>query len=257
MILFKKLRKNLLYIFFLFFGVIFSQQQNVFSNSTPPKPINITLDPGHGGSHPGCVKKISKDRIITEQKINYKIATYIKQELEKYRTESGGKVNIFLTRNENSCPTIEQRIKFAKNKESNVLISLHINASNGKSSGCMAIATISQYNNLYKTEENLSKSILKELNNIGLKNWSGNGIYRRKSSIGEKYPDKNDADWYGIIKNGILEKIPSVIIEHAYLDNKNDYDNFLSSDEKLKKLALSDTKGIVNFFKLKKQNAQK
>ena len=78
----------------------------------------------------------------------------------------------------------------------------------------------------------------------------------RKSSIEEKYPDNADADWYGIIRNGVLEKIPSVIIEHAYLDNKNDYDNFLSSDEKIKKLAIADMKGIVNFFKLKKQNVQ-
>ena len=60
----------------------------------------------------------------------------------------------------------------------------------------------------------------------------------------------------GIIRNGVLEKIPSIIVEHAYLDNKNDYDNFLFSDEKIKKLAIADMKGIVNFFKLKKQNAQ-
>lgn len=45
-------------------------------------------------------------------------------------------------------------------------------------------------------------------------------------------------------------------MEHAYIDNKNDYDNFLSSDEKIKKLAIADMKGIVNFFKLKKQNVQ-
>lgn len=255
-VLSSQLKRNLLCVIFLFFGIIIFQQ-NVFSEKAKaPEPINITFGPGHGGIHPGCVKKISKNEIVTEQKINYKIATYLKQELEKYKTENGEKVNIFITRNENCCPYIEQRIKFAKNKNSNALISLHINASNGKSSGCMAIATISQCNNLYKTEEDLSKSILKELNAIGLKNWHGNGIYRRKSSVGEKYPDNTDADWYGIIRNGVLEKIPSIIVEHAYIDNKNDYDNFLSSDEKIKKLAIADMKGIVNFFKLKKQNAQ-
>lgn len=59
-------------------------------------------------------------------------------------------------------------------------------------------------------------------------------------------------DWYWINYHGSIFGIPSIIVEHAYLDNSDDYYKYLSSDEKLYKLAKADAQGIVNYYGLVK-----
>ena len=42
-----------------------------------------------------------------------------------------------------------------------------------------------------------------------------------------------------------------IIIEHAFLDNEDDYDQYLSSDDKLKGLAKADATGIARYLQKK------
>lgn len=225
------------------------------------KDLTFVLDPGHGGPHPGCVYSYN-GKTILEKNLNLKIAKYLKDELQKYKTGKNEKVVAYLAReNDSSCPTMLQRVKFAKKKNAKAFISLHINANGepkNKSNGCMVLVTHSNYNNLYKEEHNLGKSILKELNNIGIKtakisNAKGKnaGLLRKLATDGSKYPNGDICDWFGIVMHGVENKIPAVIIEHAYISNKDDYKKFLSSDEKLKKLAIADAKAIAKHYKLK------
>ena len=62
----------------------------------------IVLDPGHGGPDPGA-----SSGGLVEAKVNYKIASFAKKELEKYEG-----VKVYLTRY-NTCPSLAQRVEFA------------------------------------------------------------------------------------------------------------------------------------------------
>lgn len=130
----------------------------------------------------------------------------------------------------------------------------------------MVLVTASKFNGLYKTEEKLAKCFLSEFKKIGLdicdfqahkyiddKNFRGTlkaGILRRLSTDNTKYENGDDTDWYGIVMYGVLNKIPSIIVEHAYLSNEDDYKNYLSTNKGLKKLADADVRAIAAYYKL-------
>ena len=223
--------------------------------------LNIMLDPGHGGDARGSFCEY--DGVVIEEKnLNLKIASFIKNELGKYQTKNGNNVNVYLTRGQSDNPSMQERILLGVQKNADVIISLHNNASHdgsGSYRGAMALVTSSHFNNKHDIEENLSKNILIELNKLsisishdtisGIAN-NDNGLLRRLADDGFTYPNGETADWYGIIMHGILNNVPSVLIEHAYLDNEEDYRQFLCTDDKLRNLALADVNGIVNYFGL-------
>ena len=53
------------------------------------------------------------------------------------------------------------------------------------------------------------------------------------------------ADYYGLINEGTCAGIPTIIVEHAFLSNENDYRNFLCTNDKLDALAKADAEGII------------
>ena len=226
--------------------------------------LGITLDPGHGGDAPGCVYEYDGEA-IQEKDLNYKIALFIKDKLSEYKTKDGKEVKVNLTRdNENENPTLSERVELGVKSGSDIVISLHNNATaSGKSAtrGSMVLVTSCRASAHYGVEEKLGKIILKELNKIGLqiqtagnnveqKTTNTNGLLRRLSTDGSTYSNGYTTDWYGIISHGIKKNIPSILIEHAYLSNEEDYREFLSTDEKLKKLANADVKGIAKYYGL-------
>ncbi len=231
------------------------------------KNCTFVLDPGHGGPHPGCVYSYD-GKTILEKELNLKIAKYLQNELQKYETQKGKKVVVHLTRtDDDTAPNLEERVLMAKSKKAKALISLHNNAcgypENSKN-GCMVLVTSSNYNDLYQKEHDLAKSIIKQLNKIGIKTApisdvteANEGLLRRLSDDGSTYPNGDTTDWYGIIRHGVNHNIPSILVEHAYLSNEQDYRKFLSSDKKLKKLAKADAKGIAKYYNLKLKDKKK
>ncbi len=173
-------------------------------------------------------------------------------------------MKVYLTRNElNDNPSLDKRIDVGVEKNADIVISLHNNASfdsSKKYKGAMILVTSSNFNNQYAVEETISKNILEELNKIGVETYStdtiggkaknDNGLLRRLSNDGSTYPNGDTTDWYGIIRYGILKGVPSILIEHSYLDNEEDYRNFLCMDYKLKELAQADAKGIAKYYNL-------
>lgn len=253
----KNIFKNLSAICFFMGIFLFGSLMNSVHSLT------IVLDPGHGGNENfGCHRKYD-GQVIKEGNLNYKIASFIKCELSKYKTKDGKKINVYLTRNNLNNPTLLERTNLAVKVNADVLISLHNNSTPSSEHdyrGSMVLVTSSNFNNKYTMEEQLAKSILNELKKIGLqiqtkdnilgKAKNTNGLLRRLSDNSAVYPNGDPTDWYGIIRQGIRKNIPSILIEHAYLSNEKDYREFLSTDNKLKEIAKADVAAIVKYYKL-------
>ena len=86
-------------------------------NNKPLKNIKIVLDPGHGGAEKGVVAFG-----IEEKKINLEISKKLKKELER----KGAKV--YLTRKRDKTMPLYERTFFAKEKNADILLSIHQNS---------------------------------------------------------------------------------------------------------------------------------
>ena len=207
----------------------------------------IVLDPGHGGGQSGAARDNEQ---VEEKALNLKIAKYLKKELETYRN-----VKVFLTRSSDKDMELPERTQFAVDKNADVMISLHNNAA-GKCAaydhGCTVLAAKDGYKDTLALEEQkLSCNILNELSKLGIEN---QGILLRDSEANEHYPNGVLADYYAIIRGGVLNDIPTVLIEHAFIDSDSDYEKYLSTDKKLKQLAIADATGIARYYQLIKKN---
>ncbi|MDO4200351.1 MAG: N-acetylmuramoyl-L-alanine amidase, partial [Clostridia bacterium] len=239
--------------------------------------LNVVLDPGHGEKSPGCAYYYDGKEVV-ERDLNHKMARMLKNELKNYRTRDNKKINVYITCKRNQNPALHERVKFGKKRNADLLLSMHLNASpNRNIKGAMVLVTHSHYqpgkklekkksrkrkkrkNDLYAKEEKLAKKILKNLKNIGVtipKNVKSDeaelkdGLLRRPSDDGDTYPNGDASDWYGIIRSGIRYNLLSILVEHAHLSNRDDYYNFLSTDEKLKSLVRADALGIAEYYGL-------
>ena len=71
---------------------------------------------------------------------------------------------------------------------------------------------------------------------------------------GDRYEDGSIADYYGIIRDGMLYDFPVILVEHCFMDSKKDYQLVLSSKEKIQELAAADARGIAKYLGLKKKD---
>ena len=206
------------------------------------KNINLVIDPGHGGDQSGA-----ENSEVKEKHINLKTAEYLKEELESAYDD----INISFTRDGDYDVDLKERVQIAADRDADMLISLHNNARGEKfayKDGCTVLTAQGNYKpELAQQEQELACCILSELTALGL---NDRGILLRDSEIGDTYEDGSIADYYAIIRAGINLDVPSVIVEHAFIDEESDYENHLSSDEKLRELALADARGIAKYFRL-------
>ena len=209
--------------------------------------VKVVLDPGHDGTHAGA-----SGFGVQEADLTLKIATYCKEELSTYNG-----ITVYMTRESASCPAgggdniacLDARANLAKNVGANVLVSFHLNTANGTARGVEVYYPNSNYNaQVGGNGQALAKKICDKLAALGL-NYRGTLI--RNASY-DKYPDGSAADYYGLIRRCKNNGIPGLIIEHAFLDNANDYYTYLSSDEKLKALGVADATAIAEYFGLTK-----
>ncbi|MFR9269492.1 MAG: N-acetylmuramoyl-L-alanine amidase, partial [Clostridia bacterium] len=202
--------------------------------------IVVVLDPGHGGSDSGATRGS-----VYEKSINFKVAQYCKAELEQYCG-----VTVYMTRTGDTNPSLQERAQIAANYGANILVSIHQNSGSSSAYG----AEVYYPNRNYKpaigdSGKAVADSIQKELVSLGLSN---RGTKIRNTANGSTYADGSYSDYYGIIRNSKNLGIPAIIVEHAFLSNASDYNNFLSSDSKLQKLGIADATGIAKAFGLSK-----
>jgi N-acetylmuramoyl-L-alanine amidase len=97
----------------------------------------------------------------------------------------------------------------------------------------------------------MALSVISKLNRLGLpiaNDWNTEntqGILQRVNTVGATYPDGSQADYYTLLYCGTEAGLPTIIIEHAFLSNENDYRNFLCTNDKLDALAKADAEGII------------
>lgn len=215
----------------------------------------ICIDAGHGGSNEGT-KETYDGVLIKEKDINLVIAKKLQWYLEQ-----NDNLNVIMTRTSDTDVSIGGRIGYAKGNNADYVISVHINSKsqdNTNPRGCMVLMSCSRYQpsdsrfaSIYDKENMLANAIICNLNNIGIPiadDWNTeytNGILQRTNTVNELYPDGSPADYYGLIYNGTYAGIPTIIIEHSFLSNENDYRTHFSTDSQLDVLARADAQGIL------------
>ncbi|MDD6077180.1 MAG: S-layer homology domain-containing protein, partial [Clostridiales bacterium] len=155
---------------------------------------------------------------------------------------------------ENVTPVgqILPRVEFAAKNYADLLVSLHLNstASPNQARGAYVLVSNGNYNKaVADTGSAIGLNILSELGKLGIQN---NGLMTR-DSIDTQNPNGTISDYYGIVRYGLWRSIPSMIVEHCFINNDSDCSNFLSSDAKIRALALADAKGIANYYGLEKK----
>jgi N-acetylmuramoyl-L-alanine amidase len=225
----------------------------VETDQTETKKLRIELDAGHGGSEDGAVLtyRTATGKLVTarEKTVNLQIALYLKEELEKYKG-----VSVYMTRSsDKTISSLATRVDKAVKDKADVIVSLHNNAVGDVQSydhGSTVIVSNGNYRaNLAKEEKKLATSILGQLSEVGLEE---HGLLVRNSSS-SKYPNGKAADYYGIIKRGVLANIPAIIVEHAFIDQSDEYELFLSSSGKLRTIAQADARGIAEYYQLEQK----
>ena len=221
---------------FVFIGIL----QTTVNAADEEGNLVIVLDPGHGGSDPGA----SNSRFgLKESDINYKIAIYAKQELERYEG-----VKVYLTRYAD-CPSIYDRGEFAKRYNADLVVSIHINSSESQSARGAEV-WVTQDNSqveYYERSKIVGEKILYRLARLGLQDY---GVSTRSGQPNEWYPSGIVKDYYGIIRYPMNYGIRSLLVEHCYISSDADCQQFLNSDAKLKNLGVADAQGIVEAYNL-------
>ena len=214
----------------------------------------VALDPGHDSSHAGASANGVREEVLT-----LKIAQYCKAELENYAG-----VSVYMTRTSAACPhpggssakDIEQRVADAAKAGASIYVSIHLNSS--KSSSAKGAEVI--YPNLsWKSQvgadgKRLAKLIEDELVGIGLER---RAIYSKNTTIGETYEDGSISDYFTVQISAKEHGIPGIIVEHAFVTNSSDVNNYLNNEAGLKKLGVADATGIAKYFGLEKEGWQK
>ncbi|MCR5214575.1 MAG: N-acetylmuramoyl-L-alanine amidase [Eubacterium sp.] len=217
--------------------------------------VVIVLDPGHGGTDTGAAYTWNGASYV-ERDINQAIANACKTELEK-----DSRVKVYMTRTSTSEALhgsigndLDWRCDYAHSVAADIFISIHCNSSataNSKSGAEVYVPNSSYCKTAADVGKTVGISIGKQLNALGISNGA---TYTRSSQNGSKYDDGSIADYYAVIRGCKEYCIPSMIVEHAYVNNSSDCSNFFGTWDKIAKLGVADAKGIIENIELLEKN---
>ena len=200
------------------------------------KPYVIVLDPGHGGTDGGA-----KGNGVNEKDLTLKIAKYCKKYLEQQ-----GNIKVYMTRTDDTYVGLTERVDYAMSVNAKLFVSIHLNAFDRHAQGAEVYYPNANYQSDIGNEGKLlAQSIQNELVALGLYD---RGIHIRNSGNNSTYPDGSLQDYYAVIWKSKRAGFPGIIVEHAFIDNANDFSSFLSSDEKLERLGKADATGILKYL---------
>lgn len=204
--------------------------------------INITLDPGHGNKYNGGIIKG-----FYEGANNFKLATYIKNELETYKD-----VKVFMTKTDvNQDPSLPDRGQAAIKNNSKLFISIHSDAF--YNSGAHGVTVF------YSMKRPNSKTLGQKIGNavVECMKASTGTTYLRGVQI-KKGTNNPNADYFGVIRNAVASgNVEDVfLIEHGFHTNLKEC-TFLNEDSLLKKLAIAEVTAIAQHYGLIKKEVPK
>lgn len=182
----------------------------------------ITIDAGHGGSDPGAIGA----KGTREKNITLPIATFLKAQLEK----RGAIVHMTRTSDTDvakpgapDAEELQERVNVAQKNNSDLFISVHINAAANKKVG--GIASYYFPKTIY--DQQLAKAIQKELS-------SGFGV----DNLGIR-----EANFY-VIKRSSM---PATLVELCFISNARE-ETLLNSKWFQTKAAKLIAEGVENYF---------
>ena len=130
-------------------------------------------------------------------------------------------------------------------------MSLHLNSALSQSAhGAEVLVSNGNYRpKIADVLDGVGTNILMQLKNLGIYN---RGLVKKSSQDNTLYP--NGADYYGIVRYGVENNVPSMIVEHCFISNNSECEQFLSSDAKLQAIAQADARGIAAYYGLQKKD---
>lgn len=261
---FIKISFFILFFSFLIFSISFCDIIRVSEDVNPnyKKDFNgdgqivIVLDPGHGTS--ANVVNRSKyfysdkeEDIIYENVINLKLAKLLREELKNL-----GINNVYLTREENVDVSLQDRGVIAKYFNADLMISIHFNSmpTMNQTTKAMGVEIWQSVIDMYKPF-GLAKCIFKELNKNhflqiirGLKERvSGDTYWDYNINNDTNINNGNEADYYGVIKSGARNFVPTIIVEHAFFTNDIDF-KIMTNENNYQEIAKREAKAIYNWL---------
>lgn len=218
----------------------------------------IALDPGHGGTDGGAAYTVDGKRYV-EADIALQIANAMKAELETYKN-----VRVVMTRTDAAgnaytpAGEIKPRVDFAVANSADLLVSLHLNSTtsaNGAKGACVLVTNGNYLPEIANQEYALAQNILSQLRNLGITTMdSGDGGLLKRNSADRTNPNGTVADYYGIVYYGLQEKLPSILVEHCFINNDQECRQFLSTPEKITAIGQADARSVAAYYGLEKKD---
>lgn len=191
------------------------------------KPIIIVIDAGHGGTSNGA-----EYFGFLEKDLNLVIAKSMKATLEKFDN-----VEVYMTRKTDIDSSFSKRVDYAAAKKANYIISVHLNESeNHDRTGCEIMVPSDE--KLSKKVMPMAEAVSEAMEEIGIFN---SGIYSQV--------DKDGKDYYGLLRQASKNKIPTMIIEHLYMD-REEFLPYFNNNDILETIGQRDAFAVARALKL-------
>jgi len=177
--------------------------------------LRVAIDAGHGGDNTGTAGNISGK---SEKKLTLEYAQALEKELKK-----SGVKNIFMTRQEDTSLSMQERVLMLREASPDLLISIHFNSS--------STDTVNGTSTFYRYIgfRPLTQTILKRMKELALNEFGNVGSFNFALSGPTDYPN--------------------ALVEVAFLSNKND-EKFILSKKSPTNVAKKVKQGIKDWLEL-------
>ncbi len=215
----------------------------------------IVIDPGHGGTDPGCIGATG----LREKDVVLNVSKKLRKLLE-----SNSNLEVVLTRESDIFMPVENRTVIANQKQGDIFISIHANAHRNKrlkgiETFFLNISHDPSVNEIAAKENATSQKSISKMRGI-ISQIVKNSKIIESRELAEKIQENlvcrlsekfNDIKSLGV-KGGpfwvlIGCEIPSVLVEISYMSNPGEEKN-LKNDTYLQCIAEGIYKGIVNYI---------
>ena len=196
------------------------------------EPIVVVIDPGHGGV--GGTNEGTKTGPYLEKTMTLLTAQAMKNTLEQFEG-----VKVYLTRESDREVSLQQRADIAKAYDADFFFSIHYNSIGTHDRYGTEVWT-SAFGDCYAKGQTFGSLYLEEMQSAY--QILPRGVKVRIGATGK--------DYYGVIRACTAYGIPSVIMEHCFVDNANDA-ALISNPEKIAALGVTDALAAAKYLKLK------
>lgn len=225
------------FAFVLIFYFAFTVFTETSAAAEKEAPVVVVIDPGHGGV-PGETEANGGANYhdVYEKDLNLETALAMKKELEEYQG-----IDVYITREEDVEMSLKERAEFAREKEADMFISIHYNASSEHLFYGSEV-WVSAFGEYYAEGYGLATHFMEQFRDAG---FIDRGI---KTRIGE-----GGDDYYGVIRHCAEYGITGIIVEHCYLDDDAEYQK-VDTAEKQRLFGMRDAKAVAEYYGLNKDS---